>query len=102
MVSDLSQDLRATLGMVKAEVVDLSAILHLTMRVVGNKTSIESVVQFKVLKPKPFSGSGVRDAMTQDNFVFTLKQYFHTINIVTEKIKITLATMHLANNVKMW
>ena len=37
MVSDLSDDLKEALGVVRAEVVDLSAILNLTTRVVGTK-----------------------------------------------------------------
>lgn len=38
MVSEMCEDLRATLGVARAEVTNLSANLNLTMRVVGNQT----------------------------------------------------------------
>ena len=38
------EDFRATLGVVKAKVVNLSVKLSLTMRAVGNQTPVESVV----------------------------------------------------------
>ena len=59
MVSNLSEDLRATLVVVRAEVADLSAKLNLTMRAVGYQTPAWGVVQFNkinVLKPKLFCG----------------------------------------------
>ena len=57
MVSEMSEDLRATLGVVRAKVADMKARLNLTMRAVENKTSTGGVVQFnkiKVPEPKPF------------------------------------------------
>ena len=40
MVSEMSEDLRAALGVVKAEVADLSARINLTMREIGNQTQL--------------------------------------------------------------
>ena len=37
MVSEISEDLNATLGVVRVEVADLSARLNLTMKAIGNK-----------------------------------------------------------------
>lgn len=56
--------------------------------------------KFKILEPKTFSGN--RDAKELGNFIFDMEQYFQASGIVSEKIKVTLASMHLSNNVKVW
>ena len=41
MVSKISEDLNATLGVVKVEAADLSARLNLTIMAIGNKIPVE-------------------------------------------------------------
>ncbi|TYK21292.1 uncharacterized protein E5676_scaffold1775G00070 [Cucumis melo var. makuwa] len=59
-----------------------------------------SVSKVKVPEPKPFCG--VRDAKTLENYIFNLEQYFKATNTVTEEAKVTLATMHLSEDAKLW
>ncbi|TYK16608.1 uncharacterized protein E5676_scaffold21G004350 [Cucumis melo var. makuwa] len=54
----------------------------------------------KILEPKPFCGA--RDAKALENYIFDLEQYFRTTNTVTEEAKVTLATMHLFEDAKLW
>ena len=103
MVSDLSDDLKEALGVVRIEVADLSAILNLTTRVVGDQTPSEGIAWFnkiKVSESKPFYE--VRDAKILEKFIFDLEQYFWATNTMAEEAKVMLVTMHLANDVKLW
>ncbi|TYK09782.1 uncharacterized protein E5676_scaffold127G00720 [Cucumis melo var. makuwa] len=58
------------------------------------------VSRVKIPKPKPFCGA--RDAKALENYIFDLEQYFKATNTVTEEAKVTLATMHLSEDVKLW
>ncbi|KAA0047839.1 uncharacterized protein E6C27_scaffold133G001000 [Cucumis melo var. makuwa] len=73
------------------------------MRAMANQVSVGGVVpvtKVKVPEPKPFCG--VRDAKALENFIFDLEQYFKTTNTVTEEAKVTLATIYLCEDAKLW
>ncbi|TYK14140.1 uncharacterized protein E5676_scaffold513G00100 [Cucumis melo var. makuwa] len=73
------------------------------MRAMANQVPVGGAVpvtKVKVLEPKPFCG--VRDAKALENFIFDLEQYFKTINTITEEVKVTLATMYLCEDAKLW
>ncbi|KAA0031687.1 uncharacterized protein E5676_scaffold409G00190 [Cucumis melo var. makuwa] len=59
-----------------------------------------SVSKVKIPEPKPFCGA--RDAKALENYIFDLEQYFKATNTVTEEAKVTLATMHLFEDAKLW
>lgn len=44
VVTDLSEDFRAALDVVKTEIADVNARVNLTMRVVGNQTLIRGAI----------------------------------------------------------
>ena len=56
--------------------------------------------RIKVPEPKPFCGA--RDAKALENFIFDVEQYFKATNTITEKAKVTLATMRLSEDAKLW
>lgn len=56
--------------------------------------------RIKVPEPKPFCGA--RDAKALENFIFDVEQYFKATNTITEEAKVTLATMHLSEDAKLW
>ncbi|KAA0035449.1 senescence-specific cysteine protease sag39 [Cucumis melo var. makuwa] len=58
------------------------------------------VSRIKIFELNPFCGA--RDAKALENFIFDLEQYFKATNTVTEEAKVTLATMHLAEDAKLW
>ncbi|KAA0061803.1 senescence-specific cysteine protease sag39 [Cucumis melo var. makuwa] len=100
MINGMSEDFRVTLIVVRNEIADVNARLNLTMRAMANQASAEGAILVsgvKIPKPKPFCGA--RDAKALENYIFDLKQYFKATNIVT---KVTLATMHLSEDAKLW
>ena len=44
----------------------------------------------------------VWDTKLLENFIFDLKLYFRATNTVTKEAKVTLATMHLVEDAKLW
>ncbi|KAA0060672.1 uncharacterized protein E5676_scaffold580G00130 [Cucumis melo var. makuwa] len=103
MINGMSEDFRVTLDVVRNEITDVNARLSLTMRAMANQAPAGgaiSVSKVKVPEPKPFCG--VKDAKALENYIFDLEQYFKTTNIVTEEAKVTLATMHLSEDAKLW
>ncbi|TYK09013.1 senescence-specific cysteine protease sag39 [Cucumis melo var. makuwa] len=85
------------------EIVDVNVRLNLTMRVMANQAPAGGAIlvsRVKILKPKPFCGP--RDAKVLENYIFDLEQYFKATNTVTEEAKVTLATMHLSEDAKLW
>ncbi|KAA0040334.1 uncharacterized protein E5676_scaffold142G004340 [Cucumis melo var. makuwa] len=75
MINGMSEDFRATLDVVRNEIADIP-------------------------EPKPFCGA--RDAKALENYIFDLEQYFRATNTVTEEAKVTLATMHMSEDAKLW
>ncbi|KAA0054245.1 uncharacterized protein E5676_scaffold45G00610 [Cucumis melo var. makuwa] len=73
MINGMSMDFRATLDVVRNEIADVNTRLSLTI-----------------------------DAKALENFTFDLEQYFKATNTVTEEAKVTLATMYLCEDAKMW
>ncbi|TYK27683.1 uncharacterized protein E5676_scaffold225G00120 [Cucumis melo var. makuwa] len=103
MINGMSEDFRVTLDVVRNEIADVNTRLSLTMRAMANQVPVGGAVpvtKVKVPEPKPFCG--VRDANALENFTFDLEQYFKTTNTVTEEAKVTLATMYLCKDAKLW
>ncbi|KAA0043298.1 uncharacterized protein E5676_scaffold129G00780 [Cucumis melo var. makuwa] len=73
MINGMLEDFRATLDVVRNEIRDVNTRLNLTM-----------------------------DAKALENFIFDHEQYFKATNTVIEEAKVTLATMHLCEDAKLW
>ena len=103
MINGMSEDFRVTLDVVRNEIADVNARLSLTMRAMANQAPAGgaiSVSKVKVPEPKPFCGA--RDAKALENYIFDLEQYFKATNTIAEEAKVTLATMHLSEDAKLW
>ncbi|KAA0057277.1 polyprotein [Cucumis melo var. makuwa] len=86
LINGMSEDFRATLDVVRNEIVDVNARLNLTMRVIANQAQTRGVIpvsRVKIPEPKPFCGA--RDAKALENYIFYLEQYFRAINTVTKE-----------------
>ncbi|KAA0065559.1 uncharacterized protein E5676_scaffold1212G00220 [Cucumis melo var. makuwa] len=73
------------------------------MRAIANQSPTGGAIpvsRVKIPEPKPFCGA--RDAKALENYIFDLDQYFRATNTVTEEAKVTLATMHLSEDAKLW
>ena len=103
MVIELSEDVKAALDVVRVEMADISARVNVTVRAVENQTPTRRTTRpnkVKLLEPKPFSGA--RDAKALENYIFDIEQFFKATHTETEEEKITVATMHLAEDAKLW
>ncbi|KAA0059254.1 uncharacterized protein E5676_scaffold84663G00030 [Cucumis melo var. makuwa] len=103
MINGMSEDFRVTLNVVRNEIVDVNARLNLTIQAMVNQAPAGgaiSVSRVKIPEPKPFCGA--RDAKALENYIFDLEQYFKATNTVTEEAKVSLAMMHLSEDVKLW
>ncbi|KAA0062982.1 uncharacterized protein E6C27_scaffold468G00790 [Cucumis melo var. makuwa] len=103
MINGMSEDFKVTLDGVRNEIADVNARLSLTMRAMANQAPTGgaiSVSKVKVPEPKPFCRA--RDAKALENYIFDLEQYFKATNTVVEEAKVTLATMHLSEDEKLW
>ncbi|KAA0045197.1 uncharacterized protein E5676_scaffold325G00300 [Cucumis melo var. makuwa] len=73
------------------------------MRAIVNQAPVGGAIfvnKVKILELKLFCGA--RDANALENFIFDLEQYFKTTNTVIEEAKMTLTTMHLSEDAKLW
>ncbi|TYK22735.1 uncharacterized protein E5676_scaffold1163G00650 [Cucumis melo var. makuwa] len=103
MINGMSEDFRTTLDVVRNEIADVNTRLSLTMRAMANQVLVGGAVPVtKVKVPEPKLLYGVRDAKALENFTFDLEQYFKATNTVTEEAKVTLATMYLCEDAKLW
>ncbi|KAA0052177.1 uncharacterized protein E6C27_scaffold1589G00480 [Cucumis melo var. makuwa] len=103
MINGMLEDFRATLDVVRNEIAYVNTRLSLTMRAMANQVPVGGVVPvFKVKIPELKPLCGVRDAKALKNFIFNLERYFKATNTVTEETKVTLATMYLCEDAKLW
>ena len=103
MVTKLSDNVKAAVDVARVEMADISTRVNVVVRAVENQTPTRKTTRpnkVKLPEPKPFFGT--RDAKALENYIFDLKQYFKATDTETEEEKITMATMHLAEDAKLW
>ena len=54
----------------------------------------------KISKPKHYFGE--RDAKLLENFLFDMEQYFQAVRAESKEIKVSMATMYLSGDAKLW
>ncbi|TYK04995.1 senescence-specific cysteine protease sag39 [Cucumis melo var. makuwa] len=89
--------------MMRNEIAYVNTRLNLTMRAMANQAPAGGAIlvsRVKIPEPKPFCGA--RDAKALENYIFNLEQYFRATNTITEEAKVTLATMHMSEDAKLW
>ncbi|KAK3018410.1 hypothetical protein RJ639_004709 [Escallonia herrerae] len=52
--------------------------------------------------PEPKSYGGARDAKEVENFLFDIEQYFQAIRVDSEATKVSMATIYLVRDAKLW
>ncbi|KAA0063159.1 uncharacterized protein E5676_scaffold1213G00330 [Cucumis melo var. makuwa] len=72
----MSEDFRATLNVVRNKITDVNTRLNLTMRAMANQVPVGGAVP--------------------------VTKYFKATNTITEEAKVTLATMYLCEDAKLW
>ena len=56
----------------------------------------------RVKMPEPKHYFGERDAKLLENFLFDMEQYFLAVRAESEEIKVSMATMYLSGDAKLW
>ena len=102
LFSNLSDNCRATIEIIKVEMAGMKMQVNLTMQTMDNQTSNQAHSvsrKFKILKPKAFNEN--RDVKKLENFILDMEQYFKASGTNSEETKVTLASMHLPDDAKL-
>lgn len=79
---------------------DLDLKMTVLHKAIGNVESwVEGTCTVNILEPKPFHGS--QSAKDLENFIWDIEWYFST-TYVTDVEKLTMASMYLARDMKLW
>ena len=54
----------------------------------------------RVLEPRSYGGA--RDTKELEIFLFDMEQYFHAIRLGLKKARVTITTMYLIGDAKLW
>ncbi|KAE8699135.1 Flowering locus K-like proteiny domain [Hibiscus syriacus] len=81
---------------------ELKAQVNLIQLAVGNLGSgiVDKSQRVKVPGPQRFGGT--RDAKELENFLFDMEQYFKVMQANSEEDKVSMASMYLAGDAKLW
>ena len=102
VIDNMTEDLQATLDVVRNEIIEVNTKVNLRMRALANQALTGEAItvgKIKISEPKPFCGT--KDANALKNFIFDFEEYFKATNTVMEEAKVTLATMHLSEDAKL-
>ena len=81
----------------------LAGQIEVTMKAVENVLAGQTNTGSNKLKfpeLRPFKGN--RDAKELENFIFDVEQYFKATTACTDDIKVTVASMYLIDDAKLW
>ncbi|CAL5330901.1 unnamed protein product [Camellia sinensis] len=85
----------------RLEIEDLSGQVVVLTRAFGNAPS-GGVELTRARVPEPRAYDGARDAKELDNFLFDMQQYFKAVKADAEETRISMATMYLSGDAKLW
>ena len=100
-IEDVVNDCRSSVEAIQHEMGELSAKLNLTIRAIGNQPMpAPSGIEFTRAKvPEPRHYRGAREV---ENFLFDMEQYFRAVRVDSEDLKVSMATMYLSEDAKVW
>ena len=82
---------------------NMNTRIGVTMKAVENVTTGQTHTgsnKLKFLDPRPFKGNW--DAKELENFIFDVEQYFKATTTCVDDIEVTVASMHLIDDAKLW
>ena len=103
LFNGLADEFRTTIDAIQEKMAAMNTRIGVTMKVVNNVTARQTNTGSNKLKfpdPKPFKGN--RDTKELENFIFDVEQYFKATTACTDDIKVTVASMHLIDDAKLW
>ncbi|CAL5413401.1 unnamed protein product [Camellia sinensis] len=95
------QDFEDVVTELRLEIEDLSGRVGVLTRAFGNASS--GGMEFtRARVPEPRAYGGARNAKELDNFLFDREQYFKAVKADAEETRISMATMYLSGDAKLW
>ncbi|XP_028062320.1 uncharacterized protein LOC114265704 [Camellia sinensis] len=95
------QDWEDVVTELKLEIEDLSGRVGVLTRAFGNAHC--GGMEFpRVRVPEPRAYSGARHAKELNNFLFDMEQYFKAMKAEVKETRISMATMYLSGDAKLW
>ncbi|CAL9071917.1 unnamed protein product, partial [Musa textilis] len=76
------------------------AMLTRALNAGGSNTRVAPTQSFRA--PDPHCYGGARDAKELENFLFDMEQYFRATRPDSEDTKVSIATMYLNGDAKLW
>ncbi|XP_070049418.1 uncharacterized protein [Nicotiana tomentosiformis] len=95
-------NLEAELARLSQENEDLKCETVVLRRAVGEDVPQRGADRLHVKIPEPKAFGGARSARELENFLWDMEQYFHVIRVKDEKEKVTLTSMYLSEDAKLW
>ena len=99
----LADKFRTTIDAIQEKMANMNTRIGVYMKAMENVTAGQTHTRSNKLKfrdPRPFKRN--RDAKELENFIFDVEQYFKATTACTDDIKVTVASMHLINDAKLW
>ncbi|XP_022927092.1 uncharacterized protein LOC111434028 [Cucurbita moschata] len=103
LFNGLADEFRTTIDDIQEKMSVMSTQIEVTMKVVENISVGQTNTGSNKLKfpdPRPFKGN--RDAKELKNFIFDVEHYFKATLACTDDIKVTVASMYLIDDAKLW
>ena len=103
LFNELADEFKTTIDTIQEKMADMNTQIGVTMKAVENVTAGQTHTGSNKLKfpdPRPFKRN--RDAKELENFIFDVEQYFKATTACTNDIKVTIASMHLIDDAKLW
>ena len=103
LFNGLADEFRTTIDDIQEKMSVMSTRIEVTMKAVENVTAGQTNTGSNKLKfpnPRPFKGN--QDAKELENFIFDVEQYFKATTASTDDIKVTVASMYLIDDAKLW
>ena len=103
LFNGLADEFKTTIDVIQEKMAEMNTRIGVTMKAVENITAEQTHTGSNKLKfPDPKHFKGNRDAKEFENFIFDVEQYFKATTACTDDIKVTVASMHLIDNAKLW
>ncbi|XP_022975706.1 uncharacterized protein LOC111475733, partial [Cucurbita maxima] len=103
LFNGLADEFRTTIDDIQERMASMGTRIEVTMKAVENVTAGQTNTGSSKLRfPDPRAFKGNRDAKELENFIFDVEQYFKATTACTDDKKVTVASMYLTDDAKLW
>ncbi|XP_022972954.1 uncharacterized protein LOC111471473 [Cucurbita maxima] len=103
LFNGLADEFRTTIDDIQERMASMGTRIEVTMKAVENVTAGQANTGSNKLRfPDPRAFKENRDAKELENFIFDVEQYFKATTACTDDKKVTVASMYLIDDAKLW